>query len=103
MLIQLPEEKKALIFPLFKKTQPNRSALGCYFNGTMTGKTFVDDLNAPTKAICQLDMSWVYISDNADLPWIEETLRKILWKYARQNDQQPDEQHFSKARRRISR
>ena len=27
MLIQLPEEKEALIFPLFKKTQPNRSAL----------------------------------------------------------------------------
>ena len=78
MIYQLPEEKKALIFPLFKKTQPNRSALGCYLNGKMTGKTFVDDLNAPTKAICQLDMSWVYISDNADMPWIEEVLREII-------------------------
>lgn len=35
MLVQLPEEKKDSIIPLFKKTQPNRSALGCYFNGTM--------------------------------------------------------------------
>ena len=78
MIYQLPEEKKALLFPLFKKTQPNRSALGCYLNGKMTGKTFVDDLNAPTKAICQLDMSWVYISDNADMPWIEEVLREII-------------------------
>jgi len=78
MLIQLPEDKKDLIIPLFKKTQPNRSALGCYFNGTLTGKAFVDDLNAPTKAICQMDMSWVYISDDADLPWIEETLREII-------------------------
>ena len=78
MLIQLPEEKKALIIPLFKKTQPNRSALGCYLNGKMTGKTFVDDLNAPTKAIIKMDMSWTYISDDADLPWIEETLREII-------------------------
>lgn len=78
MIYQLPEEKKALIIPLFKKTQPNRSALGCYFNGTLTGKAFVDDLNAPTKAICQMDMSWVYISDDADLPWIEEALREII-------------------------
>ena len=81
MIYQLPEEKKALIIPLFKKPQPNRSALGCYFNGTLAGKAFVDDLNVPTKAICQLDMSWVYISDDADLPWIEETLREII-KYA---------------------
>ena len=78
MLIQLPEEKKNLIIPLFKKPQPNRSALGCYFNGTLTGKAFVDDLNAPTKAICQMDMSWVYISDDADLLWIEETLGEII-------------------------
>ena len=78
MIYQLPEEKKALIFPLFKKTQPNRSALGCYLNGKMTGKTFVDDLSAPTKAICHLDLSWVYISDDADLPWIEETLLEII-------------------------
>ena len=81
MLIQLPEEKKALIFPLFKNRQPNTSALWCYFDGIMPGKTFVDNIDAPTKAICQLDMSWVYISDDADLPWIEETLREII-KYA---------------------
>ena len=78
MIYQLPEEKKALIIPLFKKPQPNRSALGCYFNGTLAGKAFVDDLNVPTKAICQLDMSWVYISDDADFEWIEETLREII-------------------------
>ena len=78
MLIQLPEEKKALIFSLFKKRQPNTSALWCYFDGIMPGKTFVDDLNAPTKAICKLDMSWTYISDNADFEWIEETLREII-------------------------
>ena len=78
MIYQLPEEKKALLFPLFKKTQTNRSALGCYLNGKMTGKTFVDDLNAPTKAIIKMDMSWTYISDDADLPWIEETLREII-------------------------
>lgn len=78
MLIQLPEEKKDLIIPLFKKAQPNRSALGCYFSGKMKGKTFVDNLNAPEKAICQLDMSWTYISDAADFPWIEETLREII-------------------------
>ena len=78
MIYQLPEEKKDLIIPLFKKTQPNRSALGCYLNGTLSGKTFVDDLSAPTKAICHLDLSWVYISDDADFPWIEETLREII-------------------------
>ena len=43
----------------------------------MPGKTFVDDIDAPTKAICQLDMSWVYVSDGADFAWIEETLREI--------------------------
>ena len=78
MLIQLPEEKKDLIIPLFKNRQPNCSALGCYFNGTLSGKTFVDDINVPTKAIIQMDMSWVYISDDADLTWIEETLREII-------------------------
>ena len=78
MLIQLPEEKKALIFPLFKNRQPNTSALWCYFAGILPGKTFVDDIEAPTKAICQLDMSWVYISDDVDFEWIEETLREII-------------------------
>ena len=77
MFIQLPEEKKDLIIPLFKK-QPNCSALGCYLNGKMTGKTFVDNLDAPTKAICQMDMSWTYISDDADFSWIEETLSEII-------------------------
>lgn len=81
MLIQLPEEKKALIFPLFQKRQPNTSALWSYFDGILPGKTFVDDLNSPKKAICQLDMSWVYVSDDADFLWIEETLREII-KYA---------------------
>ena len=81
MLIQLPEEKKALIFPLFQKRQPNTSALWSYFDGILLGKTFVDDLNSPKKAICQLDMSWVYVSDDADFLWIEETLREII-KYA---------------------
>ncbi len=80
MLAQLPEEKKDLIKPLFLKRQPNNSALWCYFDGKMTGKTFVDDMNAPTKAICRLDMSWTYISDDADLPWIEEALSEIIKK-----------------------
>lgn len=78
MLKQLPEEKKDLITRLFKKRQPNNSALWCYFNGTMSGKTYVDDLANPTKAICQLDMSWTYISDDADFKWIEEILREII-------------------------
>ena len=78
MFIQLPEEKKSLIFPLFKNRQPNTSALWCYFDGILPGKTFVDDIKVPTKAICKLDMSWVYISDNADFEWIEETLREII-------------------------
>ena len=78
MLIQLPEEKKELIFSLFKKRQPNTSALWCYFDGILPGKTFVDDIESPTKAICQLYMSWVYISDDADFEWIEDTLREII-------------------------
>ena len=78
MLIQLPEEKKSLVFPLFKNRQPNVSALWSYFDGILAGKTFVDDFNAPKKAICQLDMSWVYISDDADFSWIEETLSEII-------------------------
>ena len=80
MFTQLPEEKKDLIKPLYKKHQPNCSALWSYFDGKMTGKTFVDDMNAPTKAICRLDMSWTYISDDADLPWIEEALSEIIKK-----------------------
>ena len=80
MLAQLPEEKRDLIKPLFQKKQPNNSALWSYFDGKMTGKTFVDDMNAPTKAICRLDMSWTYISDDADLPWIEEALSEIIKK-----------------------
>lgn len=78
MLKQLPEEKKNLVTGLFKDRQPNNSALWCYFDGIMPGKTYVDDLENPTKAICQLDMSWTYISDDADLKWIEETLREII-------------------------
>jgi RimJ/RimL family protein N-acetyltransferase len=80
MLTQLLEEKKDLIKPLFQKKQPNNSALWCYFEGKMPGKTFVDDISAPTKAICRLDMSWTYISDNADFPWIESVLGEIIKK-----------------------
>lgn len=78
MLKQLPEEKKDLIKQLFLKKQPNNSALWCYFEGKMPGKTFVDDMDIPSKAICRLDMSWTYISDDADLFWIEETLQEII-------------------------
>ncbi len=78
MLLQLPEEKKELIKNLFKEKQPNNSALWCYFEGKMPGTTYVDNLAAPTKAICKLDMSWTYISDAADFSWIEETLREII-------------------------
>ena len=80
MLAQLPEEKRDLIKPLFQKKQPNNSALWCYFDGKMTGKTFVDDITSPTKAICRLDMSWTYINDDADLPWIEDVLGEVIKK-----------------------
>ena len=46
----------------------------------MTGKTFVDDITSPTKAICRLDMSWTYISDDADLLWIEDVLGEVIKK-----------------------
>ena len=46
MFTQLPEEKKDLIKPLYKKHQPNWSALSCYFEGKMPGATYVDDVNA---------------------------------------------------------
>ncbi|MCQ2592075.1 MAG: GNAT family N-acetyltransferase [Treponema sp.] len=78
MLIQLRDDKKDLAEALFKKRQPNNSALWAYFLGKMTGKTFVDDEEAPTKAICVLDMSWTFVSDDADFAWIEETLREII-------------------------
>lgn len=80
MLAQLTEEKRDLIKPLFQKKQPNNSALWCYFDGKMTGKTFVDDITSPTKAICRLDMSWTYFSDDADLPWIEDILGEVIKK-----------------------
>lgn len=78
MLIQLPEEKKESIFTLFKNPQPDISALWCYFEGKKPGITYVDNIEAPTKAICRLDMSWTFISDNADFKWIEETLQEII-------------------------
>lgn len=78
MLIQLPEEKKDLVVSLFKERQPNCSALWCYFTGIMPGKCYVDNLENPKKAICVLDMSWTYISDDADFGWIEATLREII-------------------------
>ena len=60
MLVQLPEEKRDLIKPLFQKKQPNNSALWCYLDGKMTGKTFVDDITSPTKAI------WACDEENAE-------------------------------------
>lgn len=78
MLIQLPEEKKESIVNLFKNKQPNNSALWCYFENKISGKTYVDNITSPTKAICKLDMSWTYISDNADFNWIEDTLQEII-------------------------
>ena len=78
MFTQLPEEKKDLIKPLYKKHQPNWSALSCYFEGKMPGAAYVDDVNAPTKAICRLEMSWTYVTDDADLPWIEEVLGELV-------------------------
>ena len=78
MFTQLPEEKKDLIKPLYKKHQPNYSALSCYFEGKMPGTAYVDDVNAPTKAVCRLEMSWTYVTDDADLPWIEEVLSELV-------------------------
>ena len=60
MLAQLTEEKRDLIKPLFQKKQPNNSALWCYFDGKMTGKTFVDDITSPTKA------NWACDEENAE-------------------------------------
>ena len=60
MLAQLTEEKRDLIKPLFQKKQPNNSALWCYLDGKMTGKTFVDDITSPTKAI------WACDKENAE-------------------------------------
>ena len=60
MLAQLTEEKRDLIKPLFQKKQPNNSALWCYLDGKMTGKTFVDDITSPTKAI------WACDEENAE-------------------------------------
>ena len=60
MLAQLTEEKRDLIKPLFQKKQPNNSALLCYLDGKMTGKTFVDDITSPTKAI------WACDEENAE-------------------------------------
>lgn len=78
MLVQLPEEKKDSIVGLFKNKQPNNSALWCYFEGKIPGRTFVDNVDSPKKAICKLNMSWTYISDDADFNWIEETLGEII-------------------------
>ena len=60
MLAQLTEEKRDLIKPLFQKKQPNNSAIWCYLDGKMTGKTFVDDITSPTKAI------WACDEENAE-------------------------------------
>lgn len=60
MFTQLSEEKRDLIKPLFQKKQPNNSALWCYLDGKMTGKTFVDDITSPTKAI------WACDEENAE-------------------------------------
>ena len=60
MFIQIPEEKRDLIKPFFQKKQPNNSALWCYLDGKMTGKTFVDDITSPTKAI------WACDEENAE-------------------------------------
>lgn len=60
MLAQLTEEKRDLIKHLFQKKQPNNSALWCYLDGKMTGKTFVDDITSPTKAI------WACDEENAE-------------------------------------
>lgn len=77
MLLQLSEEKKDLAKALFKKRQPNWSALWCCLNGTMPGKIYVDNLEAPAKAICVADWSWTWCSDDADFHWIEDTLEEI--------------------------
>ena len=46
------------------------------------GKLDYDKLQKLTDAVSKehivLDMSWTYISDTADFPWIEETLREII-------------------------
>lgn len=77
MIIQLPENKKDFVKDLFSAKQPNNSALWSYLNGNVLGKTFVDNDSAPTKAICMIEWTWAWVSDDADLEWTENAINEI--------------------------
>lgn len=77
MVFQLPEEKRDLVKGLFKKRQPNNSAMRCCLKGDIPGHFFVDDVNAPTKAVCYFNWTWAFVSDDADVEWAEEAITEI--------------------------
>lgn len=77
MLYKFPDEKLDLVKPLFKKMQPNNSSLWSYFLGDRPGKTFVDNIENPTRAISIISWDWTYISDDADFEWIENALMEL--------------------------
>jgi len=77
MLLKLSQEKLDLVKKLFIKWQPNNSALWCYLNGDINGETYVDNMESPTKAICVIFWGWGFVSDNADIPWIENQIQEI--------------------------
>jgi len=78
MLLQLPEENKHLVKGLFKKRQPNNSAFWSYLYGDIPGITYVDNVSAPAAAICVLSFfNWTFVSDNADIRWVEEMIQEI--------------------------
>lgn len=66
-----------LVKDLFKKRQPSNSALWAYLGGDIPGRTFVDNLASPTKAICMINWTWAWASDDADVSWIEEAVHEI--------------------------
>lgn len=78
MLLQLPEENKHLVKGLFKKLQPNNSALWSYLYGYIPGITYVDNVSAPSMAVCVTGFfNWTFVCDNADISWVEETIQEI--------------------------
>lgn len=66
-----------LVKSLFKKHQPNNSALWSYLNGDVNGRTFVDDPVSPKKAICMISWTWAWVSDDADIEWTENAIQEI--------------------------
>jgi len=78
MLLKLPEENKHLVKGLFKKRQFNNSVLWSYLYGDIPGITYVDNLSAPSMAVCVTGFfNWTFVSDNADISRVEEMIQEI--------------------------